>query len=60
MKARPIRKQSQLPHFAVQMTGQLNVPYWNIGVDVVYYRNGKDRIGFHGDDDQGDVMNLAV
>jgi hypothetical protein len=36
------------------MAGHFNVPYWNIRVDVVYYRDGNDRIGYDGDDDQGE------
>jgi 2OG-Fe(II) oxygenase superfamily len=34
--------------------------YWNIGVNVVLYRNGRDHIGFHADDDQGKTVIFTV
>jgi len=31
-------------------------PFWNIGVNPVLYRDGRDRIGFHADDDQKEQL----
>jgi hypothetical protein len=36
-----------------------SVPYWNIGVNVVYYRDGNDSIGYHSDNDQGEDKILS-
>lgn len=34
--------------------------FWNIGADCIIYRNGKDQINFHADDDQGEQLILTV
>lgn len=34
--------------------------YWNIGVNPILYRDGRDRIGYHADDDQGEELILSV
>lgn len=36
-----------------------SVPYWNIGVNAVCYRDGNDSIGYHADNDQGEVNILS-
>jgi alkylated DNA repair dioxygenase AlkB len=33
---------------------------WNIGLDLIVYRNGKDGIGWHADDTQGESLILTV
>ncbi|GMH73414.1 hypothetical protein TL16_g13072 [Triparma laevis f. inornata] len=33
---------------------------WNIGVDLIVYRDGNDSMGFHSDDNQGETSVLAV
>jgi 2OG-Fe(II) oxygenase superfamily len=33
---------------------------WNIGVHCVLYRNGRDHMGYHADDDQGESLIVAV
>ena len=34
--------------------------FWNIGVNPVLYRDGRDKIGFHADDDQQEELILCV
>jgi hypothetical protein len=36
-----------------------SVPYWNIGINAVYYRDGNDSIGYHSDNDQGENKILS-
>ena len=33
---------------------------WNIGVDMIIYRNGKDKIGWHADDTQGETIIFTI
>ena len=33
---------------------------WNLGVDVLVYRDGNDKIGWHADDNQGETKIFAV
>jgi hypothetical protein len=33
---------------------------WSVGCDVLLYRNGRDRIGFHADDTQGETVIFCV
>ncbi|GMH99295.1 hypothetical protein TrST_g3156 [Triparma strigata] len=33
---------------------------WNIGVDLIVYRDGNDSMGFHSDDNQGETSVLAL
>ena len=56
MKARPL---SNLPHVqevSEKLKSISDVISWNIGVDIVAYRDGHDSIGFHADDDQGEQL----
>jgi hypothetical protein len=34
--------------------------YWNIGVNPVLYRNGRDKMGYHADDDQDETVIFTV
>jgi alkylated DNA repair dioxygenase AlkB len=34
--------------------------FWNIGVNPVLYRDGRDHMGFHADNDQGEELILSV
>ena len=45
-----------------ELAKNFNIPgeIWNIGVDVVLYRDGDDKIGFHADDTQGESTILCV
>jgi len=38
---------------------QLDAP-WNIGCDMIVYRNGEDKIGWHADDSQGEQVVFCV
>lgn len=74
MKASPLRLLPELHRLARTMAGMYSssssttttnndeppVNYWNIGVEAIYYRDGKDRMGLHADDDQGEELILAV
>lgn len=34
--------------------------HWNLGLDLIHYRNGNDSIGFHADDTQGETIILCL
>jgi hypothetical protein len=34
--------------------------FWNIGVNPVLYRNGRDKMGYHADNDQGEELIMTV
>ena len=62
MKALPLNQAPVIESFASEMAKKLHIPNqeWNIGVDVILYRNGNDRIGWHADDTQGEDIILTV
>jgi alkylated DNA repair dioxygenase AlkB len=60
MKGRPLKELPLVNKIADKLKILCSVEKWNIGVNVVFYRDGKDRIGFHADDDQGESMILVV
>jgi hypothetical protein len=45
-------------HHDISSTGSANAmdTHWNISVNVVLYRSGKDHIGLHTDNDQGKTV----
>lgn len=62
MKSRPLQSFPALHRLSVSLATLCGVPSFNIGVDVVLYRAGKDKIGKHADDTQGEdrVMSVVV
>lgn len=60
MKARPLSLLPHLEHLSYGLNLLCRVPCWNVGVDVVAYRDGRDSIGFHADNDQGEELILTV
>jgi len=62
LKAEPLSSATQIESFAQDLAEKYSLPdkKWNIGVDVVVYRDGKDRMGWHADDTQGEQIVLCV
>jgi alkylated DNA repair dioxygenase AlkB len=62
MKARPLHHLPEVEQLAYIMqtcvVGACTSEecFWNIGVMPVLYRDGRDRMGFHADDDQGEQL----
>jgi alkylated DNA repair dioxygenase AlkB len=48
-----------LERVAKQTAEHCSVPYWNIGVNAVCYRDGNDSMGYHTDNDQGEDTILS-
>jgi len=46
----------EVANIAKRLAEYCKVPYWNIGVDVLLYRNETDHINFHSDNDQGEQV----
>jgi 2OG-Fe(II) oxygenase superfamily len=69
LKSRPLQSLEQVHNlsnrleraYRDQMFDIPGQPFgWNIGVHCVLYRNGRDRMGYHADDDQGESLIVAV
>ena len=62
MKARPLSSSKVIESLAFDLAQRFNIPNnkWGIGVDLIIYRNGKDSIGWHADDTQGEDVILTV
>ena len=68
MKARPLSELPEIYNFSKSMktiTTLGQVPQdsgtsWGIGVNLICYRSGNDRIGFHADDDQKESAIVTV
>lgn len=72
MKARPLKSMPKTRQLSSRMetlckqSGNFgeevedDSTFWNIGVNPVMYRDGRDKIGFHADDDQNEVLILSV
>ena len=62
MRALPIKIAPPVESFAAKLAAKFNLPnnLWSIGVDLMTYRGGKDRIGWHADDNQGEEMIVTV
>jgi alkylated DNA repair dioxygenase AlkB len=60
MKACPLQGLPKLCRLSKIVGKRAGVESWNIGVNPVFYRDGKDRIGAHADDDQGESCILSV
>jgi hypothetical protein len=59
MKAISYKGFPSLEFVSKQTAKHCSVPYWNIGVNAVCYRDGNDSIGYHGDNDQGEDKILS-
>jgi len=62
LKAEPLSFATPIEKLAHDLAKKYSLPdnKWNIGVDVVVYRDGKDRMGWHADDTQGEHIILYV
>lgn len=62
MKARSLHQFPHVDQLADEMRMLCGVVDWNIGLDVVLYRDGIDYIGFHADNNQGEdtILSLLV
>ena len=62
MKAKPLSMLPRLHKLAKDMATLCNVDTWNVGVNPVYYRDSRDYIGLHADNDQGEdkIMTILV
>jgi len=62
MKALPISKAPLVQKLGKKLGAKFGTPNhdWNIGVDLIVYREGKDKIGWHADDTQGEDLILSV
>ena len=56
MKAMPISMVASISKLSDEISSWKNIPKWNIGVDVIKYRNGNDHVGWHSDNHQGEQM----
>lgn len=56
LKAKPLHLMPEVANIAKRLAEYCKVPYWNIGVDVLLYRNETDHISFHSDNDQGEQV----
>ena len=59
MRAEPIEQMPCIQTLAEKCTTHFGQP-WNVGVDVVAYRDGHDSCGWHADDTQGETLIVAV
>ncbi|KAL9187368.1 hypothetical protein ACHAXT_001471 [Thalassiosira profunda] len=62
MKAQPIDLVPEVASYAKELARSYRLPQdqWNIGVDMIVYRDGNDSIGWHADDSQGESIVLCV
>ena len=59
MKAISYKGFPSLECVSKQTAKRCSVPYWNIGVNAVCYRDGNDSMGYHADNDQGEDTILS-
>ena len=62
MKSFPLNSVTEVEMLHNDLASIYNLPnkYWNLGVDLMMYRNGNDSIGFHADDTQGEELILCL
>ena len=62
MKAQPLSEARVVELLASELAEKFGLPnnQWSIGVDLVTYRNGNDRMGWHADDTQEESLILTV
>ena len=60
MKALPINVVPEVASYATELAKVYKLPHnqWDIGVDLIIYRDGDDSIGWHADDTQGKHQQL--
>lgn len=56
MKALPLDQVPEVEGLANRLAKLYGISRWNTGVDVIAYKDGEDRIGWHADDTQGVFM----
>ena len=56
MKALPLDQVPEVEGLANRLAKLYGISCWNTGVDVIAYKDGEDRIGWHADDTQGVFM----
>ena len=60
MKALPIHLVPEVASYAKEFARRYNLPHWDIGVDMIAYKDGLDSIGWHADDTQGESIISCV
>jgi len=60
MKAKPLCMLPLLENLAKEMQNVCHVDSWNVGVNPVFYRDARDHIGLHADNDQGEDKIMTV
>lgn len=59
-KARPLSKLPLLEGLSKELAALNGVDSWNIGVNPVLYRDLRDGMGAHADDDQGETVIMCL
>lgn len=67
MKARPLKTMPCIKELSDEMEklcrkkkDNIDTTFWNVGVNPIVYRDGRDSIGYHSDNDQGEKLILTV
>lgn len=60
IKSRPLCRLPRLEYVSKELATASGVERWNIGVNPVLYRDSKDGMGGHADDDQGETVILCL
>jgi hypothetical protein len=59
MKAFPLDQVPEVEQLANRLASLYGVTEWNTGVDMIAYKDGEDRMGWHADDTQGMFVVIA-
>ncbi|CAJ1931798.1 unnamed protein product [Cylindrotheca closterium] len=59
-KARPLSQSPLLASLSKKLAAASGIDRWNIGVSPVLYRDSKDGMGGHADNDQGETLILCL
>eukprot|EP00804_Cyclotella_cryptica_P011375 CCRYP_016037-RA/>CCRYP_016037-RA protein AED:0.06 eAED:0.06 QI:353/1/1/1/1/1/10/132/1126 len=60
MKAYPLDQIPEVERLANRLARFYGIDEWNTGVDLVAYKDGEDRMGWHADDTQGEALVVCV
>ena len=60
MVASPVHVEPEVARLARRTSAAFEGADWNVGVDVVCYRDGQDSVGWHSDDTQGETLVVAT
>ena len=60
MKAQALSKLPNVKDLSSVLERNMGLPCWNVGVDVIVYRNGNDRIGWNVDDSQSEKNSFLL